>query len=307
MTTTADGKALAHTVLFAQDEQELIGVVGTELVAAHATGATVVMIATVVHAERIEELFWRSGVDPDAARAKGSLVVLDAAEVLDRISPEGQFDPAAFEDVVGTLIRGLADRGTGRPIVAFGEIVDLLWLAGRFDEAVAVEDAWHRLMTQVPISLMCGYSGSLLDHAHSSEVVTVRDRHASVLAGDAVQRTWSFPADPSAASAARSAATNLLLARGLPADTVADLQIVVAELVANALVHARTPFSLTLRISGSKVVVRVGDESAQLPAVRDAAPDAPSGRGLRLLEALVDGWGVEPEGRGKVVWAELAR
>ncbi|MFC4465165.1 ATP-binding protein [Streptomyces xiangluensis] len=89
--------------------------------------------------------------------------------------------------------------------------------------------------------------------------------------------------------------------------------LIVAELTANAVVHARVPgcgFELRLLLTGVHTLrIEVMDTRAdrrpmQSPA--PAAPDAESGRGLTLVGALATRWGVTdgPAPR-KTVWAEL--
>ncbi|MGI5356373.1 ATP-binding protein [Streptomyces sp. CA-252508] len=85
---------------------------------------------------------------------------------------------------------------------------------------------------------------------------------------------------------------------------------VVAELAANAATHGRVAgrsFRLALLCDGGVLRVEVTDTRADdLPHRRPPAPDAESGRGLLLVEALADRWGA---GAGpapqKTVWAEL--
>jgi anti-sigma regulatory factor (Ser/Thr protein kinase) len=94
---------------------------------------------------------------------------------------------------------------------------------------------------------------------------------------------------------------------------VADLsdtaELLTTELVANALRHTRHGADLTARLCGGpgrRLRVEVRDFTDRLPAVRSAGEGATSGRGLFLVEALADAWGVLPEGGGKVIWFELA-
>lgn len=98
---------------------------------------------------------------------------------------------------------------------------------------------------------------------------------------------------------------------GLPTDTAAQI---VAELANNAVLHGRVlgrDFRLGLRVTEDGTLrIEVTDARGdRLPAVpRPPVPDdAESGRGLLLVEALADRWGVEagPVPR-KTVWAELA-
>ncbi|MGW0839019.1 ATP-binding protein [Streptomyces sp. NPDC002787] len=85
------------------------------------------------------------------------------------------------------------------------------------------------------------------------------------------------------------------------------VELAVTELLANVVRHVpdRRCTLLLLR-AASGVRVEVADGSTQLPVVRDDLPqDAERGRGLVLLDALADKWGVGPrvEG-GKTVWFE---
>jgi hypothetical protein len=79
----------------------------------------------------------------------------------------------------------------------------------------------------------------------------------------------------------------------------------VTELATNAVIHARSPFSVTTRAAESGVRVAVRDASQIKPTVRDHDPISFSGRGLRLVAALAVDWGVDVAADGKTVWAEL--
>lgn len=94
----------------------------------------------------------------------------------------------------------------------------------------------------------------------------------------------------------------------LLADTIA----VVAELVGNAVRHADplpggvVRVAWRLRSNGAAVEVRVTDGGASdPPQIRRVGPDSTDGRGLTIVEALADRWGVERDGLGQSVWAEL--
>jgi anti-sigma regulatory factor (Ser/Thr protein kinase) len=81
-------------------------------------------------------------------------------------------------------------------------------------------------------------------------------------------------------------------------------ELLTSELAANAVRHGQTPF--TVVVSASPVVrVEVHDGNAIVPTVQAARGDDEAGRGLLLIEALADSWGVDECGGGKVVWFEL--
>ena len=82
-------------------------------------------------------------------------------------------------------------------------------------------------------------------------------------------------------------------------------ELVISEVVTNALVHAGTDVQIAARVGRDGVRVEVSDGSPHLPATKNYADLASTGRGLQLLEQMVDRWGVDPHEEGKTVWFEL--
>ena len=112
---------------------------------------------------------------------------------------------------------------------------------------------------------------------------------------------------PRGARLARLLATEQLRAWALPLDPARQL---VAELASNAATHSRVPgrdFRLTLYVVGGTLRIEVTDTRGDRPPFpQDPTPDAESGRGLLLIDALADRWGWAPGPHPrKTVWAEL--
>ena len=84
-----------------------------------------------------------------------------------------------------------------------------------------------------------------------------------------------------------------------------DVLLLVAELAANAVRHARTHFELSLRLQSGSLLVAVSDASCAPPELVDPMPTAPGGRGLLIVSALATSWGWEPLPGGKTVWAAV--
>lgn len=80
-----------------------------------------------------------------------------------------------------------------------------------------------------------------------------------------------------------------------------DAALVTTELAANAVVHAGSKFSVVLRAERDAVRLCVHDDGP----FEGAKLIVRQGRGLGLLSELSHRWGMDPSGRGKVVWAEL--
>jgi len=126
---------------------------------------------------------------------------------------------------------------------------------------------------------------------------------------DARVRSFSvlLSCTPRGARLARLLAVNALRSWELPDATASH---VIAELAANAATHGRVPgrsFRLTLYAVGATLRIEVSDTRGERrPVLREPGADVESGRGLLLVDALADRWGVS-EGRfpRKTVWAEI--
>lgn len=88
-------------------------------------------------------------------------------------------------------------------------------------------------------------------------------------------------------------------------------ELLLSELATNAI---NAPASrgrrihLRLQLRESALRLEVADTSDRLPLLKHPKGDEECGRGLELVDALADGWGVEPRanGVGKTVWVVLA-
>ena len=114
-----------------------------------------------------------------------------------------------------------------------------------------------------------------------------------------------FPAQPASVSEARRAVADLLLEADRE-DLVDTASLLVSEVVTNALLHAGTPIDLVASVGDEGLRVEVGDGSSHFPVRRRYAATAGTGRGMMMLESLVDDWGVARHGDGKTVWFQLS-
>ena len=114
----------------------------------------------------------------------------------------------------------------------------------------------------------------------------------------------SLNPEPGAAGSARRWARELLVA-SVGEDTTDAVELVLTELVQNAVFHANTPMTVRLRTGEDGVWVAVADGSAVLPSSGLTSVEAMSGRGLVMVVAVASDWGVEPQPDGKVVWARI--
>ncbi|GAA2883979.1 hypothetical protein GCM10010517_47250 [Streptosporangium fragile] len=121
------------------------------------------------------------------------------------------------------------------------------------------------------------------------------------ISDDTWEACWELPADPETVGTARRLAREVLAAWGLPA-LADDVATVVSEVVTNAVVHAKSPVTFSLSRRGRSVRGEVTDRGAAWPTLLAAGPDEERGRGLAIVAAYADRWGVEPAPEGKTVW-----
>lgn len=113
----------------------------------------------------------------------------------------------------------------------------------------------------------------------------------------------TFVSDLSSIRAARQFAGAQL--EDLAADDRDAAALMVSELVTNSIRHAQSWFRVTVDRSGDGVRVEVSDQGNGEPTLRDPSPSEPTGRGLRLVDAMSARWGVDRVGSETTVWFEL--
>ncbi|MGW1707809.1 SpoIIE family protein phosphatase [Streptomyces sp. NPDC002206] len=115
--------------------------------------------------------------------------------------------------------------------------------------------------------------------------------------------TLSLPADPEAAPIARAAARHQLKAWGVDEETAYTTELIVSELVGNAVRYGAPPLQLRM-IFEQMLTCEVSDNATSAPQVKHARTIDETGRGLFIIASLADQWGTRHQPQGKTVWAE---
>lgn len=123
---------------------------------------------------------------------------------------------------------------------------------------------------------------------------------------------FHLPALGAQVAVARKRMRTLLSEWGVDEDMCSDAGLVLSELFTNAVRHSDSETIMCgLRLTRGSLRLEVADEGrgATGPCTREASADEEGGRGLLLVGALSRTWGVQPctDGRGRIVWAVLAR
>jgi len=133
-------------------------------------------------------------------------------------------------------------------------------------------------------------------------VLAVTARMRSVAFGFVT--SLQLPPNHAAAARARRFVSETMSGWGC-VDSIPDAELLVSELVTNAVLHARSATEVTIERDGATVRISVHDASTARPRLRNYGPEAVTGRGLLLVDRIASRWGVDPEAAGKWVWFEI--
>jgi len=236
--------------------------------------------------------------------------VWEVAAPLAVVRLSGRLDLGTAVDVRTTLYKALTEQPAAI-------VVDLSGLTVEDDVTLTVFLAFARTAAGWPGCpvLLCGAAGTLaeaLDRMGIHRALPVYpDRATALVQARRLpapgQYEHSLPDSPSASSVARRAVADACHAWQLPG-LVEDAELVVTELVSNAVRHAPGDIHLLIVLRERFLHLSVRDCNPDPP--RRRLPDVDSGeggRGLLLLDAVAAGWGSIPAHGGKRVWATLRR
>ncbi|MFI9630328.1 SpoIIE family protein phosphatase [Streptomyces sp. NPDC052042] len=114
--------------------------------------------------------------------------------------------------------------------------------------------------------------------------------------------SWEAPSDPAAVADVRARTARVLRSWGLE-ELQMTTELIVSELVTNALRHATGPIRLRL-LRQAVLICEVSDTSSTSPRLRHARTTDEGGRGLFLVAQLTRRWGTRYTAEGKVIWTE---
>ncbi|MGW4081212.1 SpoIIE family protein phosphatase [Streptomyces asiaticus] len=142
-----------------------------------------------------------------------------------------------------------------------------------------------------------------LPPAHTDDDIALLLARTRALHSDRVA-TWDVPADAPAVAEARRSTTEQLIDWGLE-ETVFTTELIVSELVTNAIRYGRPPIRLRLiRDHDRDLICEVSDASSTAPHMRRARVFDEGGRGLMLVAQMATRWGTRQSTDGKTIWVE---
>ncbi len=148
-----------HVVYFYQESDSLLDSLSDFIGSALGAGNAAVIIATKVHLDGLQQRLKACGLDIQLAGRQGRYLALDASALLSQIMVGGMPDEKRFAETVGKAIGRMsaALKGPRPEMVAFGEMVALLWTEGKIEAAIRLEHLWNELAKKYAFSLRCAY------------------------------------------------------------------------------------------------------------------------------------------------------
>jgi len=208
---------------------------------------------------------------------------------------------------------GTGERGTAELELAPGDVLvyHTDGLVERRDRDLREGlDALARVVSGVTARDSAGIGEELLsrlaDHPEDDVavvVVRVPDPNDVAQRGRSPRRRrWSLPSEAASVGRARHAVVRTCHAWDMP--DASNAELVVSELVANAVLHGYGHVSLQLYDTGDGLRIEVEDGNPAPPVTTDGHPGRVGGFGMQIVERLAD-WGWRQSSRGKVVWAKV--
>jgi signal transduction histidine kinase len=149
----------SHTVQFYEDDAFLLGDLSRFIGSALGAGDVGVVFATKAHRESLAERLGSRGLNVALAVRRGRYISLDASDTLSSFMVDGRPNSERFDAVIsGVFARAEASvKGGKTGVVAFGEMVALLWADGKLDAAIQLEQLWNDMVKSHSIELHCAY------------------------------------------------------------------------------------------------------------------------------------------------------
>jgi signal transduction histidine kinase len=182
-----DREDSGHVVQFYSDDSFLIESLSQFVGAALVAGDAAIVIATRKHRDSLAHRLSDRALNLDKAACEGRYIALDATEALSRFMRDGQPDPSVFAATIGAEISRAATGAAhhNARVVAFGEMVALLWAEGRAEAAIKLEQLWNDLARQHSFSLRCAYPiTGFRDEAHAAPFLKICSEHSAVIPGE---------------------------------------------------------------------------------------------------------------------------
>ena len=149
-----------HEVFFYTDDSLVLDRFARCLSAALSAGGAAIFIGTATHRIKILERLHAANPDTRTAIRQGRYVGLNAAEFISNFMASEMPDPDRFLKIVDDLVVAMRKGATQERlrVSACGECAHSLWVQGKADAAIRLEELWNQIAKTHNVDILCGYS-----------------------------------------------------------------------------------------------------------------------------------------------------
>ncbi len=151
---------------------------------------SVVLIATPQHLKGLEDRLKIHKIELAKLRAEERYIALDAEETLNKFMVNGLPDEELFYQVINPILA--RSRKYGDRVLAFGEMVAILWAQGHHEATVELEKIWHKFCQVDGVSLFCAYPKIGLTGTMSDSLNDICNAHSKVYVDTILTKAFSF-------------------------------------------------------------------------------------------------------------------
>jgi len=172
-----------HEMLFYSSETVLMESLTRFVAKALGIANPAIVIATKSHLDDLCERLRAEQIDVDGASQRGTYITLDVADAFSTLMMGAPLDSAGFLETIGGLAEAASAKATAEHSrVAFcGEGIGLLWVAGRTDEAMRLEQLCNELSKTHELEMLCAYPlNSIQSHENDPVLQSIRAEHTIV-------------------------------------------------------------------------------------------------------------------------------
>ena len=158
------GPAANHVVHFYDEQEALVQSAAAFLAGGLLRGAPAVVIIAPQRLDAMKSKLREMGVDVERASAAKQLVMLDSAVTVERLLVDGMPDGQRFREIIAAQVAGLMEIWRPFQLLAFGDMVDILYARGDSEAAIELERLWDDLAHRLGFALYCAYDAKQFSH-----------------------------------------------------------------------------------------------------------------------------------------------
>jgi hypothetical protein len=166
-----------HVVHFYDEHRALADSACAFLAGGLLRGAPAVVIVAADRREIFRTCLAQMGIDLERATRTRQLLILDSEDTLNQLLVDGMPSEQRFREVIAALVAAQIEIWRPSKLLAYGDMVDLLFARGEQDAAITLEALWDDLAHRLGFGLYCAYDGRFISKGNDRAAFDAICRH----------------------------------------------------------------------------------------------------------------------------------